>query len=358
MWTFAHCNTHSHISQENTRFAQTIRRLNNTLKPTPHHTSHNTSYIVCTQNTCIWKNIFGVLQILPGKSRYFHSFWSPVSHKIDALRHFCTLCVLRTSFVVEILIFCGFIIRKIFKKYLNLTTQNSVLCVIPKKFFSFTPTQHTTSPSPSKSTLEFIRSVFSHKTILQPLLKTFEPPPSSTGKHIHNSKSFCDNTSNVGSYFPTCLLECFLKRRLHTNYTIFGETVAICLENIFGEKYFCGRHFLTQKLKFHAKNALFYSEPTIHNRIREHQKWRASKILRFLSLFFGKKLFLAFLAMNMLRSPMFFWWFWMRYSASYQRLFSKNSCCSELPNTNANFVRCFVKKCIFTPCLRLKRVGK
>ena len=41
-------------------------------------------------------------------------------------------------------------------------------------------------------------------------------------------------------------------------------------------------------------------------RIREHKKCRASKILRFLSLFLEKKLVLAFLAMNMLRSPGFF----------------------------------------------------
>ena len=59
---------------------------------------------------------------------------------------------------------------------------------------------------------------------------------------------------------------------LHANYTNFDQTVAICLENSFGEKYFCGRHFLAQKLKLHAKNALFYSEPTIYNQNARTQK--------------------------------------------------------------------------------------
>ena len=46
------------------------------------------------------------------KCRYFQLFWSLVSHKIGVLRHSCTLCVLRTSFVAKIQCFVVFIIRK------------------------------------------------------------------------------------------------------------------------------------------------------------------------------------------------------------------------------------------------------
>ena len=67
------------------------------------------------------------------KSRYFQLFWSPASRKIDTLRHFCTSCVCRTSFVVENLNILWFYHTKTFCKYLNLPRQNSVLCVIPRK---------------------------------------------------------------------------------------------------------------------------------------------------------------------------------------------------------------------------------
>lgn len=42
------------------------------------------------------------------KCYIFQLFWSPVSHNIVVLRHFCTLCVLRTSFAVKFTISHGF----------------------------------------------------------------------------------------------------------------------------------------------------------------------------------------------------------------------------------------------------------
>ena len=59
----------------------------------------------------------------------FQLFWSPVGHSIEVLRHFCTLCVIRTSLVVKFTIFRGFITRKYFLKIFS----PGKLCTLCKK---------------------------------------------------------------------------------------------------------------------------------------------------------------------------------------------------------------------------------
>ena len=63
---------------------------------------------------CYWKIFLVYYKFCLVKCRYFQLFWSLVSHKIGVLRHSCTLCVLRTSFVAKIQCFVVFIIRKYF----------------------------------------------------------------------------------------------------------------------------------------------------------------------------------------------------------------------------------------------------
>ena len=61
----------------------------------------------------------------------------PVSHKIDASRYFCTLYVLRTSFVVKFTISSGLYHKKLLNNTLS-GQANSTLYIIPqKRFFNF-----------------------------------------------------------------------------------------------------------------------------------------------------------------------------------------------------------------------------
>ena len=80
----------------------------------------------------IWKNIFGVLQFLPDKMSLFITIlkaYKPQNWCVTSFLHFmCPKHVICCYTLV-------FIIRKNWKNTLSAARQNSVLCVIPPKYF-------------------------------------------------------------------------------------------------------------------------------------------------------------------------------------------------------------------------------
>ena len=73
-----------------------------------------------------WKIFLGYYKFCLVKCCNFQLFWSPVGHNIDVLRHFCTLCVLRTSFVVKFTIFTWFLSQENILK--NIFSSQGKLC--------------------------------------------------------------------------------------------------------------------------------------------------------------------------------------------------------------------------------------